>query len=345
MPPVKTETSPAPAASRRSGASSAAAASRHMRAMTRRQEFTLILVILVLGAAAAVKNPTFVSSANLVELARATVIYFVMAAAATLVLIGGGLDFSIGSVFTLAGITTAWALSVGVPWPVAILAGLAAGALCGLANALIIERLGVPPIITTLGTFYFISGLVVVFSGGNDILISNSTVLALGQDSIAGVPDIVIYAIVVGVFFWVLLEKTSFGYNIRALGGNRQAAIANGLKAKNLDRWLYVLGATAAALGGIIYSARTGSGQVEAGGASVTLEVASAVLIGGTSLFGGLGTITGTLLGAILFAEIDNGLAIANVPELYENMIVGAILIFAVAADYFRRQRLYRQAR
>ncbi len=345
MPPVKTDTPPELATTRRTGAGAAAAASRHVRAMTRRQEFTLILVILVLGAAAAAKNPTFASSANLVELARATVIYFVMASAATLVLIGGGLDFSIGSVFTLAGITTAWVLSLGSPWPGAVLAGLAAGAICGLANALIIERLGVPPIITTLGTFYFISGLVVVFSGGNDILIGNSTFLALGQGSVAGVPDIVIYAIVVGVFFWVLLEKTPFGYNIRALGGNRQAAIANGLKAKGLDRWLYVLGATAAALGGIIYIARTGSGQVEAGGASVTLEVASAVLIGGTSLFGGLGTVTGTLLGAILFAEIDNGLAVANVPALYENMIVGAILIFAVAADYFRRQRLYRQAR
>jgi ribose transport system permease protein len=345
MPPVKAETSPEQATARRTRASSAVAATKHLRAMTRRQEFTLVLVILVLGAAATVKNPTFASSANLIELARATVIYFVMAAAATLVLIGGGLDFSIGSVFTLAGITTAWVLSVGMPWPVAVLAGLAAGAICGLANALIIERLGVPPIITTLGTFYFISGLVVVFSGGNDILISNSIFLALGQDSIGPVPDIVIYAIVVGVFFWVLLEKTAFGYNVRALGGNRQAAIANGLKAKSLDRWLYVLGATAAALGGIIYTARTGSGQVEAGGASVTLEVASAVLIGGTSLFGGLGTITGTLLGAILFAEIDNGLAIANVPALYENMIVGAILIFAVAADYFRRQRLYRQSR
>src|SRR5580698_10205904 len=168
--------------------SPAGAAARLARDLVRRQEFSLILVIVVLGAAATSRNPVFLSVSNLVELARATVIYFVMACAATLVLIGGGLDFSIGSIFTLGGLTVAFAMVHGAPWPLAVIAGLLTGAVCGLVNGLIIERLGVPPIITTLGTFYFISGLVVVFSGGNDILISNSTFLALGQDSIAGVP-------------------------------------------------------------------------------------------------------------------------------------------------------------
>jgi ribose transport system permease protein len=322
--------------------SPAGTAAKLARELVRRQEFSLIMVILVLGAAATSRNSVFLSVGNLVELARATVIYFVMACAATLVLIGGGLDFSIGSIFTLGGLTVAFAMVHGAPWPLAVIAGLLAGAVCGLVNALIIERLGVPPIITTLGTFYFISGLVVVFSGGNDILIPLGTFQNLGQNSVAGIPDIALYAIVIGIGYWIVLERTRFGYNVRALGGNRVAAIANGIRARRIDRWLYVGSAVTAALAGIIYTARTGSGQVDAGGSAVTLEVASAVLIGGTSLFGGLGTITGTLFGAILFAEIDNGLSIANVPSLYENMIVGAILISAVAADYFRRQRLFK---
>jgi ribose transport system permease protein len=308
--------------------SPAGAAARLARDLVRRQEFSLILVIVVLGAAATSRNPVFLSVSNLVELARATVIYFVMACAATLVLIGG--------------LTVAFVMVHGVAWPLAVIAGLLAGAVCGLVNALIIERLGVPPIITTLGTFYFISGLVVVFSGGNDILIPLGTFQNLGQNSVGGIPDIALYALVIGIGYWIVLEKTRFGYNVRALGGNRVAAIANGLRARRIDRWLYVGSGVTAALAGIIYTARTGSGQVDAGGSAVTLEVASAVLIGGTSLFGGLGTITGTLFGAILFAEIDNGLSIANVPSLYENMIVGAILISAVAADYFRRQRLFK---
>jgi ribose transport system permease protein len=309
----------------------------------RRQEFTLIVVVILIGAGSAALNPIFISPDNLIELARATVIYFIMACGATLITIGGGLDFSVGSVFTLGGIAAAWAMSIGVPWPLAIAFGLIAGGIVGFVNAIVIEKLGVPPIITTLGTFYIISGFIVIFSGGNDIVGLSATFELLGQGAIFGIPFVVVYAVIVGVIFWIVLEKTRFGYNIRAIGGNRVAAIANGISVTSINRWLYVIGGVLAALGGIIYTARTGSGQVSAGGAAVTLEVTSAVLIGGTSLFGGLGTITGTAIGAVLFAEIDNGLALSNIPPLYLNIIVGSILILAVAADYLRRKRLYRK--
>lgn len=311
--------------------------------VVRRQEFTLVLVVLVIGMVAVILNPIFVSANNLIELARATVIYFIMACGATLITIGGGLDFSVGSVFTLGGISTAWGMSIGLPWPLAILIGLVSGTIAGLANALIIEKLGVPPIITTLGTFYIISGLIVVFSGGNDIVGLAPAFELLGQGALYGIPLVVIYAIVVGVAFWIILEKTRFGYNVRAIGGNRGAAVANGISATSINRWLYAIGGLLAALAGIIYTARTGSGQVSAGGSSVTLVVTSAVLIGGTSLFGGLGTITGTVIGALLFAEIDNGLALSSISPLYLNIVIGSILILAVAADYVRRQRLYRR--
>lgn len=314
------------------------------KSLLQRQETSLLAVILVIGALATAANPVFASSGNLTELGRATVIYFVMACAATLIVIGGGLDFSVGSVFTLGGMVAALLMtSTGLPWPLAIVGGLAAGAVAGVVNALIIERLGVPPIITTLGTFYFISGLVVVVSDGDDIQGLPAGFQALGQGQVAGIPLIVIYAVVIGVVYWTVLEKTRFGTNVRAIGGGRAAAIANGLPARRIDIWLYLGGGAMAALAGIIYTARTGSGQVAAGGAAITLEVTSAVLIGGTSLFGGLGKITGTAFGAILFAEIDNALALSNIPALYKNMIVGGILILAVAADNVRRRRLYRK--
>lgn len=311
--------------------------------LVRRQEFTLIGVVVVIAIGATILNPVFTSSDNLIELGRATVIYFIMACGATLVTIGGGLDFSVGSVFTLGGIATAWSMSHDLAWPLAILIGVAFGAIAGFANSIIIEKLGVPPIITTLGTFYIISGLIVVFSGGNDIVGLDSTFELLGQGTLFGIPLVILYAVIVGIVFWVLLEKTRFGYDVRAIGGNREAAVANGISVITINRWLYTIGGILAALGGIIYTARTGSGQVSAGGASVTLVVTSAVLIGGTSLFGGLGTITGTAIGALLFAEIDNGLALSNIPPLYLNIVVGSILILAVAADNLRRKRLYRR--
>jgi ribose transport system permease protein len=311
--------------------------------LLRRQEATLILVILVIGVIVAIKNPIFLSSGNLLELGRATVIYLVMAVGGTLLLIGGGLDFSIGSVFTLGGLTTAGLSVIGVPWPLAILGGLAAGALIGLLNAFIIEKLGVPPIIATLGTFYFVSGGVVVISNGNDIPGIPEALQFVGQGSVLGIPLMIIYGLVIAAVLWIVLEKTVFGYDVRAVGGGRPAALTNGIRIKRVDRWLYVICALCAAAAGIIYAARTGSGQVQAGGANITLEVTSAILIGGASLFGGIGNITGSLLGAILLAEIDNGLALANVSPLYESMVVGAILILAVSTDYFRRGRLYRR--
>ena len=138
-----------------------------------------------------------------------------------------------------------------------------------------------------------------------------------------------------------MLEHSRFGYNVRALGGNRLAAIENGIPGRRLDTWLYIGSGTLAALAGIVYTARTGSGQVEAGGAPVTLTAASAVLVGGTSLFGGLGTVTGTALGVLLFAEVDNALAVDGINALYSNMIIGAVLILPVAADSLRRGRMF----
>lgn len=155
------------------------------------------------------------------------------------------------------------------------------------------------------------------------------------------VPNVIIIGALVGIVYHTVLERTRFGYNVRALGGGRLAATENGINTRRLEMWLYVGGGALAAFAGIVYSARTGSGQVSAGGASITLTAISAVLIGGTSLFGGLGTITGTALGALLFAEIDNALAVANIDALYSNMIIGGILVLAVAIDSLLRKRMF----
>jgi ribose transport system permease protein len=323
----------------------AGAASNRIASALRRQEITLFGVIVILGLAAGVKNPTFLTIDNLTEIGRATVIYFVMACGAAILVIGGGLDFSVGSVFTLGGIVTAEVMVHGGPIPVAIVAGVGAGAAVGYLNSLIIEFLHVPPIITTLGVFFFISGLVVQITGGADVYPLPSDFEALGQGTVLSVPAIILYAIVVGLLAWFVLDRTPVGVRVRALGGNRNAAIANGLRARRLDTYLYVAAGAAAALGGIIYTARTSSGQVSAGGANVTLTVVTAVLIGGVSLQGGLGTIQGVLLGALLLAEIDNALTLTQIPPQYNNMVIGAILIAAVATDHLRRQRLYQRVR
>ena len=314
-----------------------------LRRKLMRQESSLLFVILIIGVYVETKNSIFLSRGNITNIANESVIYLVPACGSALLMIGGGLDFSVGSTFTLGGITSAWMLVHGVAWPLAVLAGIGVGMIVGVVNHAIITYLHVPPIIATLGTFYVISGLTVQFTGGNDILPLPEGFQNLGQGSVGGVPYIVIYAIIIALAAWFLLQMTRFGVNVRALGGNRQAAIANRIPAKTLDLRLYMLSAATAAFAGIIYAASVGSGQVEAGGAGTTLTIITAVLIGGVSLLGGLGIVTGVVIGTILLTEINNGLVIANVPPQYNNIVIGTILVCAVAVDHLRRQRLYRK--
>lgn len=305
----------------------------------KRQEVTLVAVILIFGVVIGLLNPVFFAGGNLLNILTSTVVYFVLACGLTLVVVAGGFDFSIGSTFTLGAIGATWLMSIGVFWPLAALVGVGLGALVGWVNSVVIERLHVPPIITTLGMFYFIAGAVVLFTGGQDIQPLPDSFNAFGQGSVAFIPNLIIYGVVIGVIYHLVLQRTRFGYNVKAVGGGLSAAIANGISARRTNAWIYTGAGGIAAVAGILFAARTGSGQLGAGGASVTLTAISAVLIGGTSLFGGVGTITGTALGALLFATINNGLAIANVPALYSSMIIGAILIIAVALDAFRRRR------
>lgn len=312
-----------------------------LRQLLSRQEITLAGVLVVIGILATLRTPAFASSANLVEVLRAAVVTFVIACPLTLVTIGGGFDFSVGSVFTLGGVSAAYFMTHGVIWPLAVVSGLVIGAAVGGLNAAIIQRLRVPPIITTLGTFFFLSGAVILFTNGADISPLPAQFDSLGSGSVLGAPNIVIAGVLVGLGYYLTLEHTRFGYNVRTVGGNRLAATESGVAVRRVDGWLYVGAGTLAALAGIIYTARTGSGQVAAGGATITLTAISAVLIGGTSLFGGIGTITGSALGALLFAEVDNALTIDNINALYANMIIGGVLILAVAADSIRRGRMF----
>jgi ribose transport system permease protein len=308
-----------------------------------RQETTLLAVIVVIGALTAAKNSTFLDIDNLTEILRSSVIYFVAGCGTALLVVGGGLDFSIGAAFALTGLTSAIVMEDGVWWPLALLFGLVIAALMGALNHAVITYLHVPPIIATLGTFFVVVGLNGQLTDGVDVVDLPHGFLVFGQGSLAGISFVIWYAVAVGVVFWFLLEHTRFGVNVRALGGNRQAAIGNGIRVVRVDFVLYVLGALTAGTAGIIYAARVGAGQVEAGGSATTLTVITAVLIGGVSLLGGLGTITGVAAGAVLLSLIDNALVLAAIPPQYNTIIVGTLLIAAVAVDHLRRQQLYKR--
>lgn len=335
--PTPTDDPPRPATDPR------ATARGRVRALMGRQETTLAFVVLLIGALASTRSELFLSSDNLTEILRSSVIYFVMGCGAALLIIGGGLDFSAGAVFTLTSLVTSSMLVAAVPWPVAVLGGLALAGAVGVLNHLVVTYWHVPPIIATIGVFYMLTGIDNLVTDGNDVLPLPQVVQDMGQGSILGIPNVVLIATVVGVFFWFLLEHTRFGINVRALGGNRAAAVANGVRAKRVDLALYCLAGTSAGLAGIVYSARVGAGQVTAGGTSTTLIVVTAVLIGGVSLLGGMGSIQGVAVGAVLLSLIDNALVLSQIPPQYNSIVVGAILVGAVALDHLRRERIFRK--
>lgn len=314
-----------------------------LRTVVGRQEISLLVVLVAIGVAASMKSPAFFTSANLLQVVEGSVWYFIIACGSALLVVGGGLDFSVGAAFTFGGLLTSQLLAAGLPWPAAVVLGLAGCVVVGAVNHAVITYWHVPPIIATLGVFYVLLGVTTIMTSGLDIVPLPDTFQDIAQSKVLGVPSPIVVAAVVGLVTWFVLEHTPFGVNVRALGGNRQAAVGNGLPTVRIDLALYVMAAVTAGGAGILYASRVGSGQVNAGGASMTLSVITAVLIGGVSLLGGLGTIQGVVVGSLLLSLIDNALVLTEIPPTLNTIVVGSILVAAVALDHLRREHLYRR--
>jgi len=301
----------------------------------------LLFAVVMVGIAATLLSSAFASRSNITQIFLSASTYFIMACPAALLIIGGGLDFAVGATFTAGAVSATYLMVNGVPWVLALLLGVGAGAVIGVVSGTVVVNAQVPPIIATLGVFYVLTGFVEVYFPA-DIAPLPQGFLNLASGTVATVPLLVWYAASVGVVFWFLLEKTPLGYAARAVGGNRSAAIAVGLRVKALDIFLYVLAGSGAALAGILFASQTSAGQPDAGGADVTLQVITAVLIGGISLRGGIGSIGGVALGTLLISELQNGLAVTSFNPLWADVVVGTILVLAVALDGARRRRQFR---
>jgi ribose transport system permease protein len=309
------------------------------------QQVGIIAVLVVLGAVFQFTNPDFLSSSNLIELLRSATLYFMVACPMTLILVAGALDFSAGAVYAIGAVISGTMMVAGVPWAIALLAGVGVGIGIGLVTGALGVYLKLPSLIASLAVFFIVSGVSVVMTNGQDVYGFPEAFTNIGGGNLFGVPNLIYIAIIVGFIFHVLLEKTPFGYNVRAMGGNRTAAAANGIHIQKLDLILFATLGGVTALAGLLAASRLFTASPSAGGTALTFQVVTAVIIGGTSLFGGIGTITGSALGALLFAAINNGLALANVNPLYQNIFIGIILAAAVTIDQYRRARRFKAGR
>lgn len=290
----------------------------------------------------AIAGSNFLSLGNAAEVARASVEIGLLALAATAVILTGGIDLSVGSLLGLAAVLmgAAWrdlGLPMGVAFLVAPLVGVAGGGL----NAFLVARLGIPPLIVTLGTYSLFRGVAEGFTAG----VRNYTsfperFLFLGQGQLrGGVPAQLVLLLVAALFFWLLLHRTPAGRGLRAIGFSPEGARHAGIPVASRLTLVYVLSGLMAGTAALVYAARLGQAKADAGTA-FELYAITAVVLGGTSIFGGRGTVHGTILGLLALALLQNGLRLADLPAELAGMLTGVLLIAAIGANrVFERSR------
>ena len=296
----------------------------------------LIVVFVFLSFA----SPQFLSSNNLFNLIVQASVVTVIAVGMTLVIITAGIDLSVGSVAALAGVVGVMSMeSLSFPTPLTILVGVLVGAAAGLVNGFLVSVANLNPFIATLGMLSVARGLVQVVSNAQAVFASDSSFRLFGQGAIGPIPIPVITLVVVAVAGYVVLSRTRLGRYAYAIGSNREAARLSGIPIPRYLTIVYVISGALAGLGGMIAASRVFSGQPNYG-IGLELDVIATVVIGGASLFGGQGTIVGTLIGAFLIALIRNGSVLLDINLFYQQIIIGVIIWLAVYWDQFRRRRI-----
>ncbi len=305
-----------------------------------RNEVGTLLPLLLLCVVVGSVNKDFFAVGNLADMLRTTSFSFLIAAPLTCLMITGGIDMTIGAVTSLGGVVCASAMvNYGMPIWVAILVAMVAGAIVGIIKALIVVKAKLPGFIITLGLMYVVNGAILIYTQGLPITGFDKVFKVLGQGRVFGIIYwTIIVSILVGVAFQILLSTTKFGRSLHAVGGNEETAKLAGI---NVDRTRFVMNIVVsvfAALCGVFMASRFNSAQPSIGSGS-ELTIMAAVIIGGTSMLGGTGTVTGTFLGCLLMAIINNGLIMMHVTSFWTSFIFGTILIISLFIDKYRHSK------
>lgn len=289
----------------------------------------------------AILSPHFLTADNLMNVSLQTSITAIIAVGMTFVILTAGIDLSVGSLVALVGVVATGVLTTGLPvgvsLPVAILAGLLMGALSGLIAGTLVTKFRITPFIVTLALMTIWRGMAFILTGGRPIWELPPEFSTLGSGRIIGVPIPTWIMLVVYAAAHVTLTKTRFGRHVYAVGGNVEAARLAGIRTGRVLTGVYVLCGTLAGLSGILLASRINSGQPNAG-LMYELDVIAAVVVGGTSLFGGRGTVVGTLIGSFLIGVLRNGLNLMNVESYVQQVVVGVVILLAVMWDQLQKR-------
>lgn len=329
----------------------AAEGRQNFDAFTFLARFAPLIFLLLLMLVFAILEPRFLSSVNLFNVMRQVSIIGLLAIGMTFVILTAGIDLSVGSLLAFAGLVAAAVAkggmqdrftvgddTIGYGWQLAALAAIAVGLLGGLAQGIAITKLKVPAFVVTLGGMSVFRGAALLFAAGGPISGFQPDFTWWGQGKILSVPVPVIIFLIAAVIAHIVLRYTRYGRRVYAVGGNPEAARLAGVNVSFVIASVYVIMGFFAGLGAFVLSARLNSAEAVAG-TGYELTVIASVVIGGTSLFGGAGSIFGTVIGTVLIGVLLNGLVLMNVNSYIQQIIIGVIIVLAVAFDTFAKSR------
>ncbi|WP_235890920.1 ABC transporter permease subunit [Martelella alba] len=306
------------------------------KARTIMQSIGMLPVLVLLAIGFQLLSGRFMSVSNLSIVMQQASINTVLAAGMTFVILTGGIDLSVGSALAMSAMLAVIVSMVPDYGMLGIVAGLGCGLACGLFNGGLISTLKLPPFIVTLGTLTAFRGMARLIGHDKTMFNADLPFAAIGNGSLFGVPWLVIIALAVIVLSWIILSRTVLGTWIYAVGGNEEAARLTGIKTWKVLLFVYGASGLLAGLGGVMSSARLYAANGLQLGQSYELDAIAAVILGGTSFVGGVGSIWGTLVGALIIAVLSNGLILVGVSDIWQYIIKGLVIIGAVALDRYR---------
>ncbi len=315
-----------------------------MRRIVAGREAGTALGLLVLCVGLWIATPYFATAANLTNVAEQSAIVGVIAIGMTFVILTGGIDLSVGSLVALVGVVIGTSLQRGVPVIAAIALGLLAGIVAGALNGLMITRGPLPPFIATLGMMSVARGAALMLSDGRPISGFPEGLRALATSDAFGLPAPVVMMLALYLLAYLVLTRTVFGRYMYAIGGNEEATALAGVKVRLWKTVVYAISGLSAGVCAVLLVARLNSAQPIAG-IGYELDAIAAVVIGGTSLLGGSGSVIGTLIGALIMSVLRNGLNLLGVSSYLQQVAIGVVIIAAVLIDMALRRRVQRSSR
>ena len=296
----------------------------------------LIVALIIVVAIFTSLNGNYFSWTNFVNILVAASLIGLVAIGHTYLIIAGQNDLSPGSVAAFTGVLCATLVSMGLPFLAAVLITLLAGAVVGIFNSWMVNKIKIEAFIATLVTQFVFRGFAYILCDGRPVSITNEAYISIGATRILSIPLSVWIMLVLILVFGLVLAKTKFGRSVYAIGGNRDAARLAGLNPQRIITILFVMMGVITALGGIVFSSRMHSGQ-PAANVNLEFDAITAVVLGGVSFTGGVGDMVGTILGVILIQAFNTGLIMVNVPSFWQYVARGALLLFALTSDYIRK--------